>query len=62
MFDDARFYGRLAEDSKSYGRAKCADSAMFVAISALDFENDLFDAMENAGEYLLDDDSVALAA
>ena len=53
MFDDARFYCRLAEDSKSYGKAKCNDSAMFLAISKLDFEDDLLDAMDNADDYLL---------
>ena len=62
MFDDARFYNSLAQDSKSYGKARCADSAMFIAISALDFDDDLLDVMENADAYLLDDDSVELAA
>ena len=55
MFDDARFYCRLAENSKSYGKAKCSDSHMFLAISKLDFDDDLLDAMENADEYLLDE-------
>ena len=54
MFDDARFYCRLAEDSQSYGKVKCNDSAMFLAISKLDFEDDLLDAMDN-DDYLLDD-------
>ncbi len=54
MFDDARFYCRLAEDSQSYGKAKCNDSAMFLAISKLDFEDDLLDAMDN-DDYLLDE-------
>ena len=62
MFDDARFYNSLAQDSQSYGRARCADSAMYIAISALDFADDLLDAMENSGAYLLDDESVDLAA
>ena len=53
MFDDARFYCRLAEDSQSYGKAKCNDSVMFLAISKLDFEDDLLDAMDN-DDYLLD--------
>ena len=56
MFDDARFYNSLAQDSKSYGRAKCADSAMFIAIGALDLDDDLIDAMENADAYLLDEE------
>lgn len=55
MFDDARFYGSLAENSKSYGKAKCSDSAMYIAISALDFEDDLLEAMEKADMYLLDE-------
>ncbi|GEM_PF-1984897 len=55
MFDDARFYCRLAEDSASYGKADCKDSAMFLTISKLDFEDDLLDAMDNADDYLLDE-------
>lgn len=55
MFDDARFYSRLAESSKSYGRAKCSDSAMYLAISQLDFDDDLLAAMEDADAYLLDE-------
>ncbi len=55
MFDDARFYCRLAENSTSYGKAKCTDSAMFLAISKLDFEDDLLVAMDNADDYLLDE-------
>lgn len=55
MFDDARFYSRLAEDSQSYGHAKCSDSAMFLAISRLEFDNDLLDTIENADEYLIDE-------
>ena len=55
MFDDARFYSRLAENSRSYGKARCSDSAMFLKISELDFDDDLLAAMENADEYLLDD-------
>ncbi len=54
MFDDARFYGRLAENSKSYGKVSCTDSAMFLSISRLDFEDDLLSAMEKADDYLLD--------
>lgn len=55
MFDDARFYCRLAEDSQSYGKADCKDSALFLAISKLDFEDDLLDVMDNAEGYLLDE-------
>lgn len=54
MFDDARFYSRLAENTRSYGRAKCSDSAMFLAISKLDFEDDLLAAMDDAEEYLIE--------
>ena len=53
MFDDARFYNRLAESSQSYGRAKCSDNAMFLAISKLDFDDDLLNAMDREEEYLL---------
>ena len=53
MFDDALFYNSLALSSKSYGKAKCSDSPMFIAISELDFEDDLFAAMEDADRYLL---------
>ena len=55
MFDDARFYCRLAEDSKSFGKAKCSDSSMFLTISKLDFEDDLLDVMDHADDYLLDE-------
>ena len=54
MFDDARFYNRLAEDSQSYGYAKCSDSAMFLAISRLEFDDDLLDVIENSDDYLID--------
>ncbi len=54
MFDDARFYSRLAENSGSYGRTKCSDSAMFLTISKLDFEDDLLSAIERGEDYLLD--------
>ncbi len=59
MFDDARFYNRLAENSRSFGHAKCSDSAMFLAISALDFDDDLLAAMESADDYLLEDRQLA---
>ncbi|WP_316608781.1 hypothetical protein [uncultured Ruminococcus sp.] len=55
MFDDAGFYNRLAENSRSYGRARCSDSAMFVAISQLDFDDDLLAAMESEEEYLIEE-------
>ena len=55
MFDDARFYNRVAENSRSYGRARCSDSAMFVAISQLDFDDDLLAAMESEEEYLIEE-------
>ena len=54
MFDDARFYCRLAENTRSYGKARCTDNAMFLAISKLDFEDDLLSAMDKAEDYLLD--------
>ena len=54
MFDDARFYGRLAENSRSYGKLSCEDSAMYLKISALDTDDDLLAAIDHAEEYLLD--------
>lgn len=54
MFDDAVFYSRLAENTGSFGRAKCSDSAMFLAISKLDFDDDLLTAMDKAEDYLID--------
>ena len=57
MFDDTRFYNRLAENTASYGRARCSDSAMFLAISELDFDDDLLAAIDNADAYLLDDET-----
>ncbi|MBQ9679620.1 MAG: hypothetical protein IJV48_02925 [Ruminococcus sp.] len=54
MFDDARFYTKLAENSKSYGRAKCSDSTLFLAVSQLDFDDDLLTAMDREEEYLID--------
>ena len=54
MFDDARFYGRLAEDPRSYGKARCADSAMYLAISKLEFDDDLLVAIDSAEEYLIE--------
>ncbi len=54
MFDDARFYTRLAENSMSYGKAKCSDSAMFLKISKLDFDDDLLTAIDRAEDYLIE--------
>ena len=54
MFDDSRFYGRLAENSRSYGKVKADDCAMFIKISALDTDDDLLAAMEHAEKYLID--------
>ena len=53
MFDDARFYNNLAENSKSYGKARCTDNAVYLAISQLDFDNDLLTAIDDAEDYLL---------
>ena len=54
MFDDARFYVRLAENSCAYGRVRCSDSAMLLRIGALDFSDDLLAAIDRAEDYLLD--------
>ena len=53
MFDDARFYSRLAENSASYGMVRSEDSRMYLAISALDFDDDLLAAMDRADEFLI---------
>ena len=53
MFDDARFYSRLAEDSQSYGKVSSAESRLYVCISALDFDDDLLNAIESADDYLM---------
>lgn len=54
MFDDARFYGKLAENSRAFGKPRCDDCAMFLCISALDTEDDLLSAIERADDYLVD--------
>lgn len=54
MFDDAYFYSRLAEDSRSFGRVFSDESHMFLRISALDFDDDLLSAMERGDEWLID--------
>ncbi len=54
MFDDARFYGQLAENSRVYGKLSCNDCAMFLRISALDTDDDLLAAMERSEDYLID--------
>ena len=61
MFDDARFYNRLAEDSASYGKVKCSDSAMYITISALDMDDDLLEAVDNADSWLIDDSELLAA-
>ena len=53
MFDDARFYNNLAENSKCYGKVNCCDTAVYLAISQLDFDNDLLNAIDSAEDYLL---------
>lgn len=53
MFDDARFYSRLAENAASYGKAKADESRLYLSISALDFDDDLLAAMDRADDYLL---------
>jgi len=54
MFDDAGFYLKLAESSQSFGKAKCSDSAMFLKISNLDFDDDLLTAIDRAEDYLIE--------
>lgn len=54
MFDDARFYGKLAENSRCYGKLRCDDCTMYIRISALDTDDDLLAAMEKADEYLIE--------
>lgn len=53
MFDDARFYSRLAENSQSYGKVSADENRMYLRISALDFDNDLLAAIDCADEYLV---------
>ena len=47
MFDDARFYCRLAEDPKSYGIESCRESRLYLKISELDVNDDLLDFIES---------------
>lgn len=54
MFDDARFYSRLAENSASYGMVRSDDNRMYLAISALDFDDDLLAAMDRGEDFLID--------
>jgi len=54
MFDDARFYCKLAESSSSYGKVRADESRMFLTISELDFDDDLLCAIERGEEYLVD--------
>ena len=54
MFDDARFYAKLAENTRAFGKVRCNDSALYIAISALDTDDDLLAAMERCDDFLLD--------
>jgi hypothetical protein len=54
MFDDARFYSKLAQNSRSYGIVRSDDAHMYLRISALDFDDDLLAAMDEADDYLID--------
>ena len=54
MFDDARFYSKLAEDSRCFGRVRSDESHMYLLISALDFDDDLLAAMDRGEDYLID--------
>lgn len=54
MFDDAGFYSRMAQDAASYGKVRSDESRMYLAISALDFNDDLLSAIDRADDYLLD--------
>ena len=53
MFDDARFYSKLAEDSRSYGYVNCSDFASRAAFKPQDSDDDLLSAMDRAEEYLI---------
>ena len=53
MFDDARFYGKLAEDSRSYGYVSCSDFASRKTFKPQDSDDDLLSAMDRAEEYLV---------
>ena len=53
MFDDARFYAKLRENARSYGKVRSDESRMYLAISALDFDDDLLAAIDRADDYLL---------
>ena len=54
MFDDARFYSMLAQNSRSYGIVHSDDAYMYLRISALNFDDDLLSAMEEVDDYLID--------
>lgn len=54
MFDDVLFYARLRENAASYGKVRSDESRMYLAISALDFDDDLLAAIDRADDYLLD--------
>lgn len=53
MFDDARFYSRLAEDSRSYGYVSSSDCSSRYTFKPQDSDDDLLSAMDRAEEYLL---------
>ena len=53
MFDDARFYSKLAEDSRSYGYVSCSDCSSRYTFKPQDCEDDLLTAMDSAEEYLV---------
>lgn len=53
MFDDARFYSRLAEDSRSYGYVSSSDCSSRYTFKPQDSDDDLLSAMDRAEEYLV---------
>lgn len=44
----------MAQDAASYGKVRSDESRMYLAISALDFNDDLLSAIDRADDYLLD--------
>ena len=61
MFEDVKIYERQSAKAAIGGKKKCSDNPMFIAIGALDFDDDLLDAMEHADRYLLDEESLLAA-
>jgi hypothetical protein len=53
MFDDARFYSKLAEDSRSYGYVSSSDCSTRYTFKPQDSDDDLLSAMDRAEEYLI---------